>query len=64
MDDHPLPTSAGDLADLAGVVVTSDAMHTRREHANYLLGRGAHCIVTVKGNRKKLHKRLKSLPWK
>ncbi|WP_351232287.1 ISAs1 family transposase [Streptomyces sp. NPDC002133] len=28
------------LADLAGVVVTSDAMHTQREHASYLLSRG------------------------
>ncbi|MDO0933775.1 ISAs1 family transposase [Streptomyces sp. DG2A-72] len=52
------------LADLAGVVVTSDAMHTQREHASYLLGRGAHYIVIAKGNQKKLHKQLKSLPWK
>ncbi|MFE9645024.1 hypothetical protein ACFYO0_13085 [Streptomyces sp. NPDC006365] len=29
-------------ADLAGVVVTSDAMHTQRDHAIYLLGRAAH----------------------
>lgn len=52
------------LADLAGVVVTSGAMHTQRGHASYLLGRGAHYIVTVKGNQKKFHKQLKSLPWK
>ncbi|MFE9934524.1 ISAs1 family transposase [Streptomyces sp. NPDC005533] len=52
------------LADLAGVVVTSDAMHTQREHAGYLLGRGAHYIVIVKGNQKKLRRQLKSLPWK
>ncbi|GJF32686.1 hypothetical protein KNE206_53860 [Kitasatospora sp. NE20-6] len=38
------------VAGLAGTVVTSDAMHTRREHAEYLLGRKAHCIVIVKGN--------------
>jgi hypothetical protein len=38
------------MADLAGVVVTSDAMHTQREHADYLLGREAHYIVIVKGN--------------
>ncbi|MFH9967993.1 transposase family protein [Streptomyces mirabilis] len=36
------------LADLAGVVVTSDAMHTQREHACYLLGRGAQYIVIAK----------------
>lgn len=51
------------IADLAGVVVTSDAMHTQREHAQYLLGRDAHYIVIVKGNQKKLRKQLKSLPW-
>ena len=52
------------VAELAGVVVTSDAMHTQREHADYLLGRGAHYIVIVKGNQKKLRRQLKSLPWK
>ncbi|QJT06325.1 ISAs1 family transposase [Streptomyces asoensis] len=52
------------VADLASAVVTSDAMHTRREHADHLLGRGAHYIVIVKGNQKKLRKQLKSLPWK
>jgi len=39
-------------------------VHTQREHAAYLLGCDAHCIVTVKGNQKKLRKQLKSLPWK
>jgi hypothetical protein len=39
-----------DAIDLTGAVVTSDAMHTQREHAQYLEGRGAHCIVIVKGN--------------
>lgn len=52
------------VADLAGVVVTSDAMHTQREHAAYLLRRSAHYIVIVKGNQKNLRKQLKSLPWK
>ncbi|MCX5208490.1 ISAs1 family transposase [Kitasatospora sp. NBC_00240] len=53
------------VAGLAGAVVTSDAMHTQREHADYLVtGRSAHYIVIVKGNQKKLRKQLKSLPWK
>ncbi|WP_345943292.1 ISAs1 family transposase [Streptomyces sp. SID8352] len=52
------------VADLAGTVVTSDALHTQREHAGYLLGRRAHSIAIVKGNQKKLRKQLKSLPWK
>ncbi|MFF5522634.1 ISAs1 family transposase [Streptomyces coeruleorubidus] len=52
------------VADLAGAVVTSDAMHTQREHADYLLARGAHYIMIVKGNQKTLRRQLKSLPWK
>ncbi|WP_078495493.1 ISAs1 family transposase [Streptomyces viridosporus] len=51
------------LSDLAGTVVTSDAMHTQREHAEYLVGRDVHYIVIVKGNQKKLRNQLKSLPW-
>jgi predicted transposase YbfD/YdcC len=58
---QPLLESIPDLVD---TVVTSDAMHTQREHATYLLGRNAHYIVTVKGNQKKLRRQLKSLPWK
>ncbi|MCX4515701.1 ISAs1 family transposase [Streptomyces sp. NBC_01619] len=52
------------VADLAGVVVTSDAMNTQRDHAAYLLDRKAHYIVIAKGNQKKLRKQLKSLPWR
>lgn len=52
------------VADLAATVITSDALHTQREHAAYLLGRGAHYIAIVKGNQKKLRKQLRSLPWK
>lgn len=52
------------VADLAGMVVTSDALHTQREHAAYLLGRRAHYIAIVKDNQKKLRRQLKSLPWK
>jgi predicted transposase YbfD/YdcC len=51
------------IEDLRGVVVTSDALHTQRTHAHYLQGRGAHYIVIVKGNQKKLFKQLKALPW-
>lgn len=50
------------LADLADTVVTSDAMHTQREHAEYLASRDAHYIVIVKGNQKKLRKQLRALP--
>ncbi|MGH9652733.1 MAG: ISAs1 family transposase [Bryobacteraceae bacterium] len=36
--------------DLEGVVVTADAMHTQREHARFLVGRGAHYIFGLKDN--------------
>ncbi|MGW1901675.1 ISAs1 family transposase [Streptomyces hirsutus] len=52
------------LENLAGTVVTSDAMHTQHDHAVYLLNRQAHYIVIGKRNTKKLRKQLKSLPWK
>ncbi|WP_307542853.1 ISAs1 family transposase [Streptomyces sp. V3I8] len=51
------------MADLAGIVVTSDAIRTQREHADYLLDREAHYIVIAKGNQRKLRKQLRSLPW-
>jgi predicted transposase YbfD/YdcC len=57
---HPLLER---VADLAGTAVTSDALHTQPDRADYLLGRGAYCIVIVKGNRKKLRAQLKALPW-
>lgn len=52
------------IKDLDGVVVTADALHTQRGHASYLHGRGAHCILSVKGNQPALHRQLTALPWK
>ncbi|MFF4796665.1 ISAs1 family transposase [Streptomyces sp. NPDC001276] len=40
------------LEDLAGTVVTSDAMHTQHDHAVYLLDRQAHYIVIPKRTRR------------
>jgi len=57
-----LPTLL-DQMDLAGVVVTADALHAVRSHAQYLHGRGAHYILTVKPNQKTLHAQLARLPW-
>nr|WSX24139.1 ISAs1 family transposase [Streptomyces tubercidicus] len=51
------------LEDLAGTVVTSNAMHTRHDHAVYLLDRQAHYIVIAKRNTKKLGRQVKSRPW-
>jgi predicted transposase YbfD/YdcC len=53
-----------DDIDLAGVIITADALHTQREHADYLIGRGAHFLFMVKGNQPKLHTQLKALPWR
>jgi DDE_Tnp_1-associated/Transposase DDE domain len=38
------------LPELHGVLVTADALHCQRAHADYLHGRGAHYLFTVKGN--------------
>ncbi|MGI5180123.1 ISAs1 family transposase [Dactylosporangium sp. CA-152071] len=38
------------LDDLRGTVVTADALHCQRDHVAYLARRGAHWILTVKGN--------------
>ncbi len=49
---------------LDGLVVTADALHTQRGHASYLRSRGAHYVLTVKGNQPSLLTQLASLPWK
>src|SRR3954470_4362482 len=48
---------------LAGSVLTADAGFTARELAADLRARGAHWILRIKGNQKRLHARLKALPW-
>jgi hypothetical protein len=49
-----LSTLLADL-DLTGVVVSADALHTQRETARHLVAdRGAHYVLTVKGNQPKL----------
>ncbi|MEP7023298.1 MAG: ISAs1 family transposase [Actinomycetota bacterium] len=51
--------------DLAGCVVTADALHTQREHAEFLVaGKNADYILVVKGNQPGLHAQLRELPWK
>jgi predicted transposase YbfD/YdcC len=49
--------------ELAGTVVTADALHAQREHAQFLVTeKNAHYILTVKDNQLSLLARLKSLP--
>jgi predicted transposase YbfD/YdcC len=52
------------LSDLRDTVVTADALHCQREHVAYLAERGAHWILTVKGNQPSLHAQLARLPWR
>jgi len=51
------------ITDLEGAVITADALHAQREHAEYLHKRGAHYVLSVKGNQPGLRKQLASLPW-
>lgn len=52
------------IGDLRHTMITADAMHYQREHATYLAERGAHWILTVKGNQPHLHAQLAALPWR
>jgi predicted transposase YbfD/YdcC len=51
------------FADLSGVVLTIDAMHTQHDTAQLILGRGADYVMTVKANMPTLHRQLRKLPW-
>ena len=51
------------FADLAGAVLTIDAMHTQHDTAQAILGRGADYVMTVKGNMPAMYQQLKKLPW-
>jgi predicted transposase YbfD/YdcC len=58
-------TTLLDRIDLAGVVITADAMHAQRANAQYLVGRrGGHYVLTVKRNQPHLHALLAALPWR
>lgn len=52
-----------DPMNLTGVVVTADALHCQRDTATWLVDRGAHYVLTVKGNQPGLRNKLKDLPW-
>jgi predicted transposase YbfD/YdcC len=53
-----------DGLDLDGVVVTADALHTQRDHASFLVDRGAAWLLVVKANQPALHAQLAGLPWR
>jgi len=51
--------------DLAGRIITADAMHTQREHADWLVThKHAAYVLIVKANQPTLHHQLASLPWR
>jgi len=50
--------------DLAGVVVTVDAMHTQTDTAQLIVEAGGDYVFTVKGNQPTLHAACKALPWR
>jgi predicted transposase YbfD/YdcC len=52
-----------DEVDLTDVLITADAVHTNRHHADYLHERGGHYLFTAKLNQPTLLRRLRALPW-
>lgn len=59
------PACARASPNLTDAVVTADALHAQRSHADYLvLRRGSHYLLTVKGNQPGLHNQLTAMPWK
>ena len=63
-NEIPLFAALLDRIDLAGAVITADALHAQRGHAEYITQRGAHYLITVKGNQPGLHAQLAALPWR
>jgi len=49
--------------DLGHAVITADALHTQRAHAEYLHERGAGFVFTCKQNQPGLYAALNALPW-
>lgn len=50
--------------DLAGAVVTFDALHTVKAQATWLVDvKSADYVAIVKANQKRLYRQLKGLPW-
>ncbi|MEV7978470.1 hypothetical protein [Streptomyces sp. NPDC086519] len=46
------------------VVVTVDAMHTQRAHAEHAITVGSHYLVVAEDSQKRLRKQLRRLLWK
>lgn len=59
----PLLDRVGSHLDLARVLVTADALHTQRAHAEELHARGGHYLLIAKANQPRLHDQLRGLGW-
>jgi len=64
-NEIPMFAALMDRIDLAGAVITADALHAQTAHAQYLAGqRRADYLITVKRNQPGLHAQLARLPWR
>jgi len=64
-NEIPMFATVLDHIDLTGAVITADALHAQRGHAEYLVTqRQAHYVITVKRNQPGLHAQLAALPWR
>jgi predicted transposase YbfD/YdcC len=61
-NEIPLFSTLLDRIDIAGAVITADALHAQRDHATYLAGRGAGYLLIVKRNQPNLYGQLAALP--
>jgi predicted transposase YbfD/YdcC len=52
-----------DSIELAGTVITGDALHTQHAQGRYLRERGAHYPALVKKNHPGLYAQVRKLPW-
>lgn len=63
-NEIPMFSPLLDRIDVTGAVITADALHAQRGHADYLAWRGAHYLFTVKRNQPGLFAQLTTLPWR
>ncbi|MGH3848289.1 MAG: ISAs1 family transposase [Pseudonocardiaceae bacterium] len=49
--------------DVSNIVITADALHTQRGHAEHLHSIGAEFVLTAKQNQPRLFAALNALPW-
>jgi predicted transposase YbfD/YdcC len=62
-NEVPMATDVLDKVDLAGAIVTADALHTVRATASYIHDRGGFYLLPVKENRAALYDACDALPW-